>query len=365
MKQLLTVLMLTPFLGMAQQKTYVPDDLFEHQLELNQNGVGCYASDGIVNNDSVLTSALEQCSQIYVYYSVTDLTGIKDMLALTNFQMYYNTSDFDTIDLTNSTNLHTITLNANKLEVLDVSGLNLSRLNVRNNNISELDLSSSFNLGTLDCGNNNLSDLDISHLSHLGYLACDSNNISVLDISSSNYINTLICNNNNITTLDISNQNKIEILNCSNNQITDLDFSNLGYKIKKVNCSGNQLTTLDFSTNTAIWSITASNNPLLYELNIKNTFNYIINPFIANNNPNLYCIQSDYVTWQTQNWTDIDNHTSFNQNCNYTTSVIELNEDKSLLKILDVLGAEVKPTSNTPLFYIYEGGAVEKKIIIN
>ncbi len=35
-----------------------------------------------------------------------------------------------------------------------------------------------------------------------------------------------------------------------------------------------------------------------------------------------------------------------------------------LLKIVDVLGREVKPITNTPLFYIYEGGAVEKKIII-
>jgi hypothetical protein len=35
-----------------------------------------------------------------------------------------------------------------------------------------------------------------------------------------------------------------------------------------------------------------------------------------------------------------------------------------LLKIVDVLGREVKPTSNTPLFYIYDDGTVEKRIII-
>ncbi len=36
-----------------------------------------------------------------------------------------------------------------------------------------------------------------------------------------------------------------------------------------------------------------------------------------------------------------------------------------LLKIVDVLGRESKPKKNTPLFYIYDDGTVEKKIIIN
>tara|TARA_B100000767_G_scaffold57763_1_gene53572 strand:- start:880 stop:1215 length:336 start_codon:yes stop_codon:yes gene_type:complete len=40
------------------------------------------------------------------------------------------------------------------------------------------------------------------------------------------------------------------------------------------------------------------------------------------------------------------------------------NNKKGLLKIVDVLGRETKPTTNTPLFYIYENGIVEKKIII-
>ena len=33
-------------------------------------------------------------------------------------------------------------------------------------------------------------------------------------------------------------------------------------------------------------------------------------------------------------------------------------------KIIDILGRETKPTINTPLFYIYDDGTVEKKIII-
>jgi hypothetical protein len=46
-------------------------------------------------------------------------------------------------------------------------------------------------------------------------------------------------------------------------------------------------------------------------------------------------------------------------------AIFELNTNtKQLLKIVDVLGRESKPNSNTPLFYIYSDGSVEKKLII-
>ena len=35
-----------------------------------------------------------------------------------------------------------------------------------------------------------------------------------------------------------------------------------------------------------------------------------------------------------------------------------------LIKIVDLLGRETKETGNQPLFYIYDDGTVEKKIII-
>ena len=47
------------------------------------------------------------------------------------------------------------------------------------------------------------------------------------------------------------------------------------------------------------------------------------------------------------------------------TSVEELQDSNlKLVKILDVLGREVTPSKNTPLFYIYENGKVEKKLIL-
>ena len=48
-----------------------------------------------------------------------------------------------------------------------------------------------------------------------------------------------------------------------------------------------------------------------------------------------------------------------------TTGVNEVPQvEKKLLKIVDVLGRETIPKNNTPLFYIYEDGRVEKRIII-
>jgi hypothetical protein len=48
-----------------------------------------------------------------------------------------------------------------------------------------------------------------------------------------------------------------------------------------------------------------------------------------------------------------------------TTSIININTtSKKLLKITDVLGRETKGKRNQPLFYIYDDGTVEKRIVI-
>ena len=49
---------------------------------------------------------------------------------------------------------------------------------------------------------------------------------------------------------------------------------------------------------------------------------------------------------------------------NITTIKEIQNPNKTLLKITDVLGKKIKEKKNTPMFYIYDDGTVEKKIII-
>ena len=46
------------------------------------------------------------------------------------------------------------------------------------------------------------------------------------------------------------------------------------------------------------------------------------------------------------------------------TSILEISNQKTLIKIVDILGRETNPKANTLLFYIYDDGTVQKKIII-
>jgi len=49
--------------------------------------------------------------------------------------------------------------------------------------------------------------------------------------------------------------------------------------------------------------------------------------------------------------------------CPNVTSISEINIERKLMKIVDVLGRNTKANKNQTLFYIYDNGSVEKKII--
>ena len=46
------------------------------------------------------------------------------------------------------------------------------------------------------------------------------------------------------------------------------------------------------------------------------------------------------------------------------TGVEEYKSNKDIIRIKDILGRDVEERKNTPLFYIYDNGTVEKKVII-
>jgi len=46
------------------------------------------------------------------------------------------------------------------------------------------------------------------------------------------------------------------------------------------------------------------------------------------------------------------------------TEIKNQKSEKDIIRIIDLLGRDVEKRKNTPLFYIYDGGTVEKKIII-
>ena len=49
---------------------------------------------------------------------------------------------------------------------------------------------------------------------------------------------------------------------------------------------------------------------------------------------------------------------------NPTAIINEHNLNKQLIQVIDIFGRESKGLKNQPLFYIYDDGTVEKKIII-
>ena len=104
----------------------------------------------------------------------------------------------------------------------------------------------------------------------------------------------------------------------------------------------------------------------LYALNIANGNNLFLG--LKAISPLLNCIQVDDSIWATNNWLSTNGviypTTIFSENCNGLTSIKEYTTNKELLKVIDLLGRETKGKKNQPLFYLYDDGTVEKKIII-
>ena len=79
----------------------------------------------------------------------------------------------------------------------------------------------------------------------------------------------------------------------------------------------------------------------------------------------LECILVDNSIWCTANWdmSGMDPQHYFSNNCS-GTDIQEHTTNKEHLKVTDLLGRETKGAKNEILFYIYDDGTVEKRIII-
>jgi len=194
-----------------------------------------------------------------------------------------------------------------------------------------------------------------------------------LDNILDNYVATVSIDT--VTILDVSSENIADLtgiedftalleLNCSENQLSELDVSHNTY-LSTLDCSHNYLTSLNLSQNTALTLLRCYNNQLS-TLDVKNGNNtyflHFFSHFATQNNPNLYCINVDDATWSTANWTSIDPQHYFSDNCS-ATDIEEHSANKKLLKVTDLFGREIKQKNQT-LFYIYDDGTVEKKIIL-
>ena len=426
-KQLLTLLLCLPLLGMAQ-KTYVPDISFESSLEY----IG--AGDGIANNDSALTISMQTLTELLYLNSIADFTGIEECIALEKFK-FINTSNLNnpTLDLTNSTQLKVLELsgipssmvvivNPIPLERLKLSSfsssigfnlndfINLKSLTISNSSsFNTINISSLIQLDSLQIFNSNLTTIDITNNTQLKYLNLSYNALTSINLAGNLLLNNVNLFSNDLTAIDVSNNaTELEILDVGKNLIAGvLDVTGATVLRKLVsrfnpntgiNISGlNEFRTLEFGFD-SVASLDVSTNPELRNIDCKegkiealdfsnnpNMFNLLVTycqNFSAlnlqngywggyidiSNNPNLFCteVDSNRLYFNNGNFSLYDdNHNTYAFDCNYSTAIGEVySTDKTLLKITDVLGRNAKGTKNIPLFYIYNDGTVEKKIII-
>ena len=174
-------------------------------------------------------------------------------------------------------------------------------------------------------------------------------------------------NTNGDTEIQISEASAFGgIIFCANLGISDLTGIEAFTALTVLNCSSNLITSLDVSNNTALTELFCYDNQLT-SLDVRNGNNMNFTYFFTHLNPNLYCINVDDDAWSTANWivgnAGIDPQHYFSNNCT-PSAIQEHTTNKELLKITDLLGREVDEKQNTLLFYIYNDGTVEKKIII-
>ena len=313
------------------QNVYIPNANFKASL-VGEPSINTNGDNEIQLSEATVFNGFIDCTSM----NISDLTGIEAFTALTELDCSYN--QITSIDVSANT----------ALTELDCSG----------NQITFLYLSQNTALTHLWCSENQITSLDLS--TALTDLYCSENQITSLDLSQNTALTHLWCSENQITSLDLSNNTALTTLYCDNNQLTSIDVSNSIY-LEAFSCVNNLLTSLDVSANTALNFFGFFNNQLT-SLDVRNGNNTNLLYFNGTSNPNLTCINVDDVFYSTTIWANIDPQHYFSTNCPLS-AIQELTINKELLKITDILGRKTKQT-NQPLFYIYEDGTVEKRIVI-
>ncbi len=321
-------------------------------------------------------------------------------------------SNLETIDGINNNNLTSLVLNGNSslenfqvnfglLTTLDFSdAINLTFLSASGHQLESLDLSNSTMLTTIQLFSNNLTSLDLRNidLTKVKILNIDQNPdlscVSVDDVAyargnftanveysigcedytyipddnfeaalsslddtpNDNYVPTASIEN--LTSLDISNNNIADItgltgftslttLNASGNALKIVDFSG-NPNLENINLNNNVINLLDVSGLVSLTSLEVNNNELLF-LNIKNGANTSLAFFDATNNIDLACIVVDNENYATDNFIDIDGHTSFNETkCNPYVTIPDAAFETALAAYDDI-----SSDNQIPLINIY------------
>ncbi len=335
---LLFLLTIFSFLSRAQFNTAIIDSNFEQSLiDLGYDSI----LDG-----SIFTANIAEIDSLDIsFQNISDLSGIEDFSSL----RYLNCSNnnIDTLILAYNFALEELYCSSSNLLELIVDSLdNLDILDCSFNNLISLDVSLNIELDLLRCSRNQLIELYLN--TTLAYLYCGDNGLTSLDLSSLIFggLIELECQNNPLSYLNLENNYSLQHLICQNNSLQEINLED--------NINLNYLSILNNTLDT-------NNNDITY---LDLTSNCNITNFYCSGNMNLYCIQVCDTT-QANNWTtNIDPQQYFSANCNYTTENSILYSKEKLISIIDVYGLTSTKKTNSLLFFIYQDGKVEKRIVL-
>lgn len=184
----------------------------------------------------------------------------------------------------------------------------------------------------------------IEDFAALTTLVISENTITTLDLSNNINLQILEADNAGLTSLNISQNSNLEELSVHSNALIDLDTSN-NPALKSLIVSQNQITSMDVVSNTTLERLEVNDNELT-KLNVKNGNNSAILTFDATNNPDLFCIRVDDVSFSTSNWTNIDEQITFSEAfCRYT-AIPDANFEAALSTYDDIANDGQVPTEN-------------------
>jgi Leucine-rich repeat (LRR) protein len=313
-------------LGMSlnAQTTAIPDSNFEQAL-IDQ-GID---SDGIING-SVLTSDVASLSYLNIMDSnISNISGLESFISLNSLNASGNS--ITNIDLSQNTYLSDLDLLDNAITSIDLSqNIFLSFLRIENNQIENIDISNNTFLQFAYLNNNKLSSINLQFNTNLLELRLNNNQINSIDISNNTILNVLELRKNEFNQLNLSNNPDLLVLDIGENNFNFIDLSN-NLKLNDLRINDNNINSLDLTNHTELYTFRAENNSLT-SLNIQNGTNRqlgtffpdIIYRFNIENNPNLFCVLVDDITYSNQYWISKDSQTIYSQNVSNCSTCEEI-----------------------------------------
>ena len=137
------------------------------------------------------------------------------------------------------------------------------------------------------------------------------------------------------------------------------DSITIGSNVSSLTTTGVDFEWIDWNGTGATLS---TDSVFSFVINSSDTAFYILKLELSDNNFNTWvCYYPVLVYW------DNNQYVSFRTANPMLTSIDETStlSSRKLIKIVDLLGRETKERKNRPLFYIYDDGTVEKRIILN